>query len=211
LPRELRPELVALIDTGNYGMHTTHDIQLTDGTQLFLSSSEAFVDNVDKTQQYLARLNEIQALTMSVDIEADIQQFSATNVDKIIGQTLTGSVRQLDGASSIIGAIFIDHTKDFIPANLFWDARMPCILTSGEITDQTVAFTATSSVDYVAVSGRLIAEEFTWREPINTVPVGNPDDLGTSGGGGPSDPNDPFYGSGRYGDLGPPIVPMGVM
>lgn len=203
--RELRPALAELIATGNYGMHTTHDIHLSDGaTHIFLSSGEILVDNEDKTQQYLAVLDEVQSLLMSLDIEADMQQFGITNVDMVIGRILTGSVRQLDGARTIIGAIFIDRNKPFIPANFFWDARMPCQLSSGEVEDEKVDFTATSDVDAITVSGRLITEEFPWQEPISNAPALDPNDLDPPGRDrGPDDPR-----RGRYGDFDGPIIPL---
>lgn len=199
--RELRPALTVLIATGNYGMHTTHDIGLSDGvTFIFLSSGEILVSNADKNQQYLARLDEVQSLQMSLDIESDMQQFNITNVDMIIGQTLTGAIRQLDGAKTVVGALFIDPNKPYLPANLFWDARMPCQLSSGEVTDEKVDFTATSDVDAISVSGRLIVEEFSWQEPINIAPEFDPDDLNPPGRFDPENPR-----RGRYGDLDPVI------
>lgn len=207
--RELRPALEALIATGLYGMHTTHDIRLTDGTQIFLSSGEIFIDSVDKSQQYQAVLEEIQSLLMSLDVEADMQQFNITNVDMVIGRVLTGSIRQLDGARTIIGAIFIDTTKPFLSANFFWDARMPCEISSGEVSDDNVDFTATSDVDAITVSGRLIVEEFPWREPINVVPAFDPNDFNPPG----RDPDDPggFRGGrGRYGDMDFPQMMVGL-
>lgn len=199
--RELRPELEELIATGNYGMHTTHDIRLTDGTLIFLSSGEILVDNVDKTQQYLARLHEVQSLEMSLDIAADMQQFNITNVDKVVGQTLTGAIRQLDGARSIIGTIFIDPNKSYIPENFFWDARMPTELSTGEVSDEKVDFTATSDIDAISISGRLITEEFPWQEPVHVAPEFDPNDL---------DPReqDPHRGRGRYGEFEDPVMPL---
>lgn len=196
MPRELRPELVTLIATGNYGMHTTHDIRLTDGTLVYLSSGEILVNNADKNQQYQGVLDKVQPLMMSVDIEADIQEFEVTNVDKVIGQVLTGAVRQLDGASTIIGAIFIDNYKPFLPENLFWDARIKAQLSTGEVSDPIVNFTATSDIDAISVSGDLISEEFPWQEPVNNAPLSDPNDLGLGGSGGLGDGP-----RGRYGDL----------
>ncbi len=200
--RELRPALEALIATGNYGMHTTHDIRLTDGTMIYLSSGEILVNNIDKNQQYLALLDEVQALLMSLDVEFDMQQFDINNVNMVIGQTLTGAIRQLDGARSIVGAIFIDTTKPYLSANFFWDARMPCELTNGEVADEKVDFTATSVVDAVTISGRLITEEFPWQEPVNIAPEFDPNDLNPPG----RDPENPRRG--RYGDMDGPLIPM---
>lgn len=199
--RELRPELETLIATGNYGMHTTHDIRLTDGTMVYLSSGNILINNADKNQQYLALLDEVQAMLMSLDVEADMQQFNITNVDMVIGQTLTGAIRQLDGARTIIGALFIDTTKPYLSANFFWDSRMPCELSTGEVSDTKVDFTATSDIDAITVSGRLIIEEFPWQEPVSNAPTNDPNDIIPSGGGGPSNPR-----RGRYGDFDP-VVP----
>lgn len=202
--RELRPELLALIATGRYGMHTTQDIRLTDGTTIFLSSGEILVNSFGKTQQYRALLDDVQSVQMSMDVEADMESFNITNVDMAIGRTLTTSTRQLDGAQTTIGALFIDPDKPYLPENILWDARMPCQLSSGEVSDQNVDFTATSDVDVINISGRLIAEEFSWREPVSAAPLSDPNDLGPVlggsgiGGGGILDISG---GHGRYGDL----------
>jgi hypothetical protein len=198
MPREIRPELEDLLATPHCGAHTTLDIILVDESEWFFSTGEIFVDRFDKTQQYSARLErDVGELDLSLGVDVDMQEFEVTNVDPTFGQKQTKAIRELDEAKAVTGILFID--PDFPSTEAIWDAKMPGKLFIGEISDSSVSMTLMSSIDSVVVSGRTIADEFQWREPISTVPLLDPNDsihpgIGTSGG------NQVGNWKGRYGD-----------
>jgi len=202
--RELRPELQALINSGHCNWATAIDIILTSGTQLHLSSSELFIDRFGVLRNYLAKLRaeDIRSLEMSLDVESDQIEFAAANTDMVIGRALTSNVRELDGARATRGVIFIDTNLDFSEGQHIYDATLPGELSSSEVTDEAVSFSLISDVDSVVVSGRTIASEFQWRQPINTIPEFDPND----NPGGDLDPNDFPGRRGRYGEMGPMIA-----
>jgi len=203
MPRELRPELEALIAGGHCNWHTAIDLELTSGTELHFSTGEIFVDRFGIERQYLAKLprDGVGQLDMSVDIEVDQIAFKVANVDMVTGQLLTGATRQLDGARGTRGVIFIDRDLDFSAGQHILDQNFPGELVAGEVSDETVDFTMPSVVDTVIVAGRTIASEFQWREPVSNVPIFNPREFPPGG------PRDDFGGGGRYGD---PLSP-GIM
>ena len=195
MPREVRTELQTLINTGRCAWHSTYDIFLTDGEDLYLSTGEIHVNRFGKDQQYLARiLPDVGELAMSSDVEVDGQEFKATNVDLIIGQLLTTAVRRMDGALVTIGILFLELGQPVSQA--IWDAKMPAVLVAGEVGDESVNFTAVSQVDLVVVSGRSISNEFQWQEPVSVVPVSDPNDIPPY-----QDPNEDSPGRGRYGEI----------
>jgi hypothetical protein len=168
---------------------------LTDGEDLFLSTGEILVNRFGKNQQYLARvLPDVGELSLSSDVEVDGQEFKTTNVDLVIGQLLTTSVRRMDGAQVIIGILFLEIGQPASQA--IWDAKIKASLVAGEISDESVAFTAVSQVDLVVVSGRSISNEFQWQEPVSIAPVIDPNDIPPH-----RDPNDDSPGRGRYGEI----------
>lgn len=206
MPRELRTELEALIESGHCNWHTVIDLELTSGTELHLSTGEIFVDRFDIERTYLAKLRDVGQLDMSVDIEVDQIAFKVANVDMVTGRLLTGATRQLDGAQGIRGVLFIDRDADFSTGQHILDQNFPGELVAGEVSDETVDFTMPSVVDTVIVSGRTIASEFQWREPVSNVPQFDPSDLPSpipTGGGGLG-----VGGGGRYGDRLEPLGPM---
>lgn len=204
MPRELRPELETLIASGHCNWHTAMDITLTSGTQLYFSSGEIYVNRFGVTRQYLAKLREVGQLDLSVDVEVDQIGFKVANVDMVIGQTLTGATRQLDGARGTRGVIFIDRNDtNFSAGQHILDQNFPGELVASEVSDETADFSMPSVIDSVIVSGRTIASEFQWREPVSNVPDSDPSDI-------PIIVPDRRGGGGRYGDDAPPgprIVP----
>lgn len=189
--------LQALIATGHFTRHTTIDITLTDGTQLFFSTIEkdVVVDGVPRS--YLARLvpGSIGSLDMSLTLDMDQLEFAASNVNQQLGRTLTGATRRLDGALAVKGQLFINNDD---PEEYYYDPQVPGELQAGDVTDEKVTFSFISEIDAVIVSGRLISEEFptvaaTSPNPIGpgTVPV-IPPRPGTGGLPGRYDPVDPI-------------------
>lgn len=205
MPRELRPELEDLISSGHCNWHTCFDIVLTGGTELFLSTGEIYVNRFGKDQQYLAKVRpDVDELEMSLDLEMDGIKFKVSNVDMVIGRTLTTSTRKLDGAEAIVGILFIEKGQPLEQA--IWDAKMPGQLVSGEVVDEDVDFTLISIVDGIIVAGRTIADEFQWQEPISNVPDSDPNDLN------PRDPGnldiEPNRRRGRYLDYEPMVLTL---
>lgn len=204
MPRELRPELEALIESGHCNWHTTVDLVLTGDVEVHLSSGEILVDRFGVNRQYLAKLRNIQPLDMSVAPEVDQIIFDAANVDMVMGQTLTGATRRLDGARAIVGTLFIDRDdSDFDAGQHICDPRMSGELVSGEVGEENVSFALISDVDVVIIAGRTIASEFQWREPVSVAPLFDPSDIpGHPGDGGDTEPGR----RGRYGDGG--LMPL---
>lgn len=118
---------------------------------------------------------------MSLDIEVDGLDFAVANVDMVVGRTLTGAERKLDGAEAIVGILFIDPTLALSQA--IWDAKIPGEITTAGVQDEKVSFNLISSVDGVVVAGRTIADEFQWQEPVSNVPTGPGGGPGPGGGG----------------------------
>jgi hypothetical protein len=100
----------------------------------------------------------------------------------------------MDGAQVIIGILFLEIGQPASQA--IWDAKIKASLVAGEISDESVAFTAVSQVDLVVVSGRSISNEFQWQEPVSIAPVIDPNDIPPH-----RDPNDDSPGRGRYGEI----------
>ena len=175
--RELRAELTELINSGHCGWASAFDITLTGGEFLAFSTIDVFVDRFGITRQYFARVSVVQPLEMSLEPEVDQINFSVSNVDMIMGQTLTGATRKLDGARCVCGTIFIDNTLEFEDGLHFYDPKLPGELIDGDVHDQNVDFSLFSDVDVAVISGRRIAEEFQWREPISNVPASDPNDI----------------------------------
>lgn len=191
MPREVRTELQDLIDSGKCNWQTTLDITLTGGEELFLSTGEIHVDRFGKDQVYSGKIcPDVSPLTMSLDIEVDQQDFKVSNVDLVIGRVLTTSVRKLDAAEAISGILFIDTGLPLTDA--IWDAKMLGELVSSSVNDKEVPFMLVSIIDSVIISGRTIASEFQWQEPISNVPNSDPNDNGPTGEFG--------TGKGRYGE-----------
>jgi hypothetical protein len=197
LAREVRTELRDLIDSGRCNWHTTMDITLTGGDQLFLSTGEIHVNRFGKDQLYLAKLTpDVGPLSMSLDIEVDQQEFKISNVDMEIGRTLTTAARKLDGAQVISGILFIDPDSPLEDA--IWDAKIPGELVASAVEDESVPFSLISTIDAIVVAGRTISSEFQWQEPVSNVPEHDPDD-------NPRGDDDPIRPGrkGRYGDFDP--------
>lgn len=214
MPRELRPELEALINSGHCNWQTTLDITLTSGTPLHLSSCETFIDRFGVTRQYLARLvsDKIRPLDISMDIETDGMEVAVTNADPAFGQQFTGAERELDGATAIRGVMFIDRDLPFEDGQHILDLNFPGELIAGEVGEEEVNFELVSEIDSVIVAGRTIAEEFQWREPVSAQPI---DILPPWPGPNPNPepgPGPRYGGGGRWGDIepiGPWITPVG--
>lgn len=184
MPREVRTQLRDLIDTLRCNWHSTMDITLTSGVPLFFSTGEIHVNRFGKNQQYLARLSGLESLEMSLSEEVDGQAFKVGDVDNVVGQTLTGATRNLDGAEAISGVLFIDPSLPLSDA--IWDAKMPGELMNGEVGDADVSFSLVSLIDSVIVSGRTISSEFQWQESLANDRSTDPNDTQPSHPSSPS-------------------------
>jgi hypothetical protein len=195
MPRKISTQLRDLLDSGHCEWHTTVDVVPVAGSPFHLSSGEEMVDGV----QYLAQLDEVNALEMSLTDESEQMEFKCQNVDMVMGRTITGSENLLNGARGTIGVVFIDEETQ----TAYADKKMPTDLVTGEVTDQTVAFKLVSQIDTAIIAGRTFASVFPWREPVASQPVFNPS-TGFGGGGVGEGRGDPGVdrevgrGGGRY-------------
>lgn len=180
MPRTVAPALRTLIDSGHCQWGSTMVLTLTDGTILRLSTIEHEIDG----HEFLARLSQLDPFVMAVTREQDSVTFKADNTDLTIGYTLTGQERVLDGATGMLGIIFINEDT----GEVFVDDKMPGDLMAGDVTQPDVTFELVSALDSVIVGGATVASLFPWREPSTPGPHINPndlgDDLGSRGGSG---------------------------
>lgn len=174
MPRVLDPNLTALINSGHCEWFSTVDITLTDGTQVHLATEQRTVNSIN----YIAKLSGLDPLILSLTHEQDYVVFKVANVDQIMGQTLTGATRMLDGATATLGIVFVSDT-----GILYYDPKIQGDVLSGDVTDQDVSFELVTATDSVVISGRTVASAFPWREPLQPAPTSNPDDLVGGGHG----------------------------
>ncbi len=185
--REIDPGLEALMETNAWKPHSTMDIVLASGAELHLSTIEKTVIVDGEPREYQAQLRDVGALSMGLTLEMDGMEFGVQNVDMVVGRTLTGGVRQLDGAKAMKGQLFINRDD---PSEYYYDPQVPGELVAGDVTDEKVSFSFISEIDAVVVSGRLISDEFQMVQPSRsptperpTVPVVPLQPPGPGGGG----------------------------
>lgn len=174
MPRKISDPLRVLLDSGHCKWHTTVDVKPVVGSTFYLSSGEEMVDGV----QYLAQLEEINALEMSLLEESEQMEFKCQNVDMEMGRTITGASNQMNGAKGTIGIVFIDKETQAV----YSDKKMSTDFVTGEVTDKNVAFKCISEIDTAIIAGRTFASVFPWREPTSSQLVFNPS-TGFGGGG----------------------------
>ena len=104
MPHVLEAELQELIDSGSYSRVPVIDITLGDGTTLEFGREAITVDG----RTYLARLRPSGALSLSLTAEVDRKEIEAHNLDKTLGQTVTGATNKLDGARATLGVVYVN-------------------------------------------------------------------------------------------------------
>jgi hypothetical protein len=173
MPRELSPELEALINSGHCRQYSTVDLTLTGGTPLYVSTGEIVVERDGEPVQYAAQISEASPFEMELNEREDQVTFNFQNVDQVMGRALTGSERRLDGARGMLGIAF----QDTETGATFYDPKMPGEIATGIIDQNAASFTLLSDVDATVISGRTLSTVFPWREPLSTAPDSDPDDL----------------------------------
>jgi hypothetical protein len=183
MPRELRPELEAILATGHVERSPTVDIVLTSGEDIHVSTAERSLNNYGVVEDYAAY---------------------------IIGQTVTNAENLLAGALATIGFLFLNPGVTLESGQHYWDPRLPTEISVGEVSKPTVSMKAISEIDTAIISGRKISEEFPYRSyainPGGISPVNRPIDV-PGGGTIVTIPDGgliftPGGGRGRWGDIG---------
>jgi hypothetical protein len=200
MPREVRPALQTLIDSGHLIHHSCVDITLTSETELHLSTGQLTVD-VPEEQVYNSDMKDPSPFSTSLGLEADVVEFKIQNADRAIGELLSSSTRQMDGARAIWGVIFTD--RDTLLS--YYDAKCQGELAASEVDEAQASFELLADPDSVIISGETIASAFPWRENITTGRTGfGPNRTGGGGYTDPDSPNDTGQRlGGRYGNRVP--------
>lgn len=197
MARDLLPQLTALLAGGHCRSHTTLDVTLGDGSELRLATAEVQVGTI----LYQAQLVETGALKMSLLQSVDRVAVSIQNVDKVMGQVITGVEEALNGARASLGIVFINTDTGAV----YYDERMPGEIV-GAALDETVdppvvSFSVVSDIDAAPdIVGMTVSEAFPVREPLQTEVRPDPNDavppVPIGGGGGARRPIG--GGDGRY-------------
>lgn len=197
--RELRPQVLTLLDSGHTSAHSTVDIDLPSagGADLHWSSGQLFLDNFGETRQYTSVLgDDVGDLEMTLGAEAQTMDIKADNTNPELGQVFTGADTPLQGNSGVVGTLFLNPNVPIESGEHFYDPRMRVETVLGSINEFTVDLSLFSVLDATTVGGVLISKEFPWREPASAMPTTNPNDIPP--GRGPGTGNGP--GGGRYPD-----------
>src|SRR5882724_1461215 len=126
--RDLDPALQALLDSGTCEEHTTIVITLGDGTLLRFATAELLIDG----HTFKANLKASDVLSMSLTKAIDSMVLRVQNVDMVFGQQLTGITNALNGATAMLGIVFIDKL-----GNQYYDEKVPGDIIAGAV-DETV-------------------------------------------------------------------------
>ena len=178
MSRVLDPELQALIDSGHCEDHTAVVITLGDGTTILrLATAEVNVDG----DLFLANLKETEGLKMSLTRAYDRTKLSAQNVDKVLGQQLTGMTNSLEGATAMLGHIFIDPRT----GTVYYDEKLPGDILTGQVDEETVELSFVADIYGGMVVGDTVGSVFPYQDPTPAEDHIDPNDL--------IDPNDRWH------------------
>ncbi|MBD0372783.1 MAG: hypothetical protein ICV60_18205 [Pyrinomonadaceae bacterium] len=203
--RGLSNEIKALLARGRgYGTHSVLDITLSDGTPLHWATAKLMLNGV----QYLAKLHELETLKLTGCMTDEVESIplSVDNVDQTLGTTIASDVNLLDGATGVLGIVFIDEEIDgFIESNIplaYYDQKLEGDIENAALDDKAkppvVTFLLVNSLDSVVIMGKTVLELFpalTPAPPSERPPF--PIDLPPTrpgGGGGGVDPSEPGTG-----------------
>ncbi len=181
MPRELIPEIEAMIESGHCEDHTAVVITLGDGSPpLRFATAEQQVGS----DVFLGKLRESQGLKMSLTAEFDQQIVEASNVDKVLGQQLTSVSNALEGATAKLGTIFVDEAT----GDAFFDEKLPCDVFTGAVDENGSALELVADIYSPRIVGVTVASVFTWNDRVPVESIQDPNDIPR----GPFDPHNPF-------------------
>jgi hypothetical protein len=205
--RGLSDEIKALLARGRgYGTQTVLDITLSDGTHLHWATAKLLLNGV----QYLAKLHETETLKLTGCMTEEIESIplSVDNVDQTLGTTIAGDVNLLNGATGVMGTVFIDYEiEDFLDSNIplaYYDQKLEGDIENAVVDDKVnppvVTFLLVNDLDSVIIMGKTVLEVFpaltqappSERPAFPITPLPPP----RGGDGGGSDV-DPIGGGGR--------------
>ncbi len=201
--RGLSAEIMALLARGRgYGTQSVVDITLSDGTELHFATAELMINGV----QYLAKLHNTETLKLATETD-EIESISLDidNVDQELGTYLAAEVNLLNGATAVLGIVFIDYEiEGFIEEDIplaYYDEKLSGDVYNAAVNDQAnppvVTFVLDSDLDSVIIQGKTVFEIFpsvTSPSTAERPPFHN--DLPLRRGGGFPDIDDPIDGGG---------------
>lgn len=217
MPRTLDSDLQALIDTGHRADHTAVVLTLGDAgpTVLHFATGQQLVGS----DLYLGELKESDALKMSLSTvgpsgnpQVDGCTLKIQNVDMVFGRQLTAASDALDGATAMLGLIFVNPDT----GQTWFDPKMPGDIIGGAIDENEVPLNFVADIYASDVVGETIASVFPYQTPpvVSGIVVSDPNDIPVGGGGdvGGGGLNGGGLGGGggrgRLPDLGPGFLPI---
>lgn len=185
MARDVSEGLRALLDSKRFESHLCFAITLRDDTPLYFASSRALVDLGDETVEFIPMFKgeDLDALKMSLTEVVDRVAVQFQNVDREIGQTVSGSDNLFNNAIGVHGIIFIDLDT----GDVYFDEKIPGDMVPGLVHEEKAAFTLYSDLEMGQIAGTTLGEAFPSSEPVAVVDRPDPNDLPSvdpSGGGG---------------------------
>lgn len=144
------------------------------------------------TALYLGKLLPGDGTEMSLLRSTDNAELKVSNVDRALGQTISGVTNALDGAFGTLGVVH----KDARTGAVYYDQKMGGDVVRPQLDETAdppvVSFTLVPDIYNTDVTGRTFAEVFPYSEPAAPEDRRDPDDLpgrpgpgGSTGGGRP--------------------------
>ena len=185
MARILDPDLQALIDSGHRADHAAVIITLGDATVLRFATGRQQVG----ADLYLGELGENDPLKMSLQPTQDGCTLKVQNVDKVFGQQIASADTALNGATAMLGLIFVDEDS----GDAWFDPKMPGDIIAGEVSENEVQLNFIGDIYAAQVVGDTIASVFPYQSTPAAFIAVDPNDI--------RDPNDPFDIGPRHGRL----------
>lgn len=183
MARTASPEIDALLESGAFESHLYLDITLRDGTLLHFSKARFDAG----ATEYLGRVTEFDTLKMSLTEIVDHMNVRLSNIDKEMGQSVTGASNLFNNAMCVHGMAF----KDPVTGAVHLDEKIPGDIVPGDVEDETVSATFYSEIEMGFIAGTTLGEAFPFSEPARVIDRVDPNDLGSGDG------RYPIHGGGR--------------
>lgn len=198
MPRDLDPELEALIASGTFRRWPAIVITLGTGTVLRFSRAEFEAGG----HTFQPKLGDAGTLRMSLAGQSsDRQEFEISNLDLVLGQQVIAA-EALDGATAMLATAF-QHSSGAGP--VYYVEKMPGDITTAPISREKVKLAFVGELYGTIIAGEHVGAIFPYQQDAVTAPIrrfpNDPDDI--------PDPNDD--GTGRRGGRLPIILGPGLI